>query len=196
MPSWLIGLLSGLTVSLIMFAVNKLTTKGAAELAKELAQIREELSHLKESVWSTDQRVSLESRLVKLENIGDSLRKEVDFTKSSHQEFLRLLEKALIPVAHSPHTPELDALLEKRDRGDQLKAAEWQRLIDLLGEHADEYNDAPGKQISLLSLRAIYMTHLRTAQKREEAEKAQEKLRMRATDVGRTSSEIRGLRRE
>lgn len=195
MPSWLIGVLSGLGVSLVMFGVNKLTTKGWAELGTQLAELKNDIEELKKFVWTTDQRIALEGRLVKLEGIGDGLRKEVDFTKSSHQEFLRLLERALIPVAHSPHTPELDALLEKRERGEQLKAAEWQRLIDLLREHAEEYADAPGKQVSLLSLRAIYMTHLRMAQKKEEAEKAQGQFQMRVTDTGKTSQEIRGLRK-
>lgn len=190
MPGWLITALTSLGVAVVLILINRLTTKGAAEVKQELAGLRGDLGHLKENTLTADQRVAMESRLVRLEGIGDTLRREVDFTKASHTEFLRLLEKALIPVAHSPHTPELDALLEARDRGEQLSAEQWQRLIDLLGEHAEEYASAPGKQISLLSLRAIYMTHLRTAQKREAAEG----FRKRSGDAGRTSAEIRGLR--
>jgi hypothetical protein len=190
MPGWLITALTSLGVAVALILINRLTTKGAAAVQQELAGLRLDLAHLRENVMTADQRVTLEARLVKVEYIGDTLRREVDFTKSSHTEFLRLLEKALIPVAHSPHTPELDALLEARERGETLTAEQWQRLIDLLGEHAEEYVSAPGKQISLLSLRAIYMTHLRTAQKREDAER----FRKRRDDVGRTSAEIRDLR--
>lgn len=189
MPQWAITGLVSLGVAVALFIINKLTTKSAAQIARDIEQ-------LKRDGWTTEQKIALERRFTILEGIADTLKKEVDFTKSSHQEFLRLLEKALIPVAHSPHTPELDELLEKRERGELLKAAEWQRLIDLLGQHAKEHDKDPAKQISLLSLRAIYMTHLRMAQKREEAERARQQFTMRSDDVGKTSSEIRGLRKD
>jgi hypothetical protein len=194
MPPWLPGLLASLTVGLIMFFVNKLTTKGNAEIIRDLALLKDEIKHLKEDGWTTEQRVQLGERFTRLESNVSSLKVEVNFTQTAHQEFLRLLEKAMIPVAHSPHTPELDDLLDKRERGEQLTSQQWQRLIDLLGEHADEYADQPGKKVSLLSLRAIYLTQLKLAQKREAEEKQQ--FQQRSTDVGKTSQEIRGLRNQ
>lgn len=147
-------------VGIIMLLINKLTTKGAAQISADIAE-------LKRDGWTTDQKINLEKRLTLLEEIAKTLKSEVDFTKTSHQEFLRLLEKALIPVAHSPHTPELDRLLDKRNEGIELSAAEWEELIYRLGKEADEYNELPGKQVSLLGLRAIYLTHLKQAQHRE-----------------------------
>lgn len=174
MPGWMISVLSSLAVGLILFLLGKVTFKSSAEQAKDIAgqakdikALQEVVNSIKNDSWSTKDRVDLETRLVRLDERISRLIEEVDFTKTSHQEFLRLLERALIPVAHSPHTPELDALLEKRDRGDDLTAEEWRELLVRLDEQAQFYDDAPGKKIALKGLKAIYVAHLRAAQKKE-----------------------------
>jgi hypothetical protein len=168
MPPWLIsGLVSlgvGVVVGLIMFGVNRLTTKSAANLAGEIEQ-------LKKSAFSVEEKITLEHRLTKFETSLANIEDECEFTRDAQRDFLRLLEKAFIPVAHSPHTPELDRLLDKRNEGHDLNSEEWRELIERLGDQAKQYDDAPGKQVSLLGLRAIYLTHLKLAQKREEKER-------------------------
>lgn len=167
MPGWFITLLTSLTVGVILFILNRVTFKSSADVASDLKGIQADIAQLKRDSWTTEQRLELEKRLVLSDERLSRLIEEVDFTKTSHREFLRLLERAWIPVAHSPHTPELDALLEKRDRGEELTAKEWRELIVRLRAEAEEYQDAPGKKMALRGLLAIYLTHLRAAQKRE-----------------------------
>lgn len=161
-----------------MFFVNKLTFKSAADQAQKLTELKvavtalesklkDEIAALERDGWTYEQRVQLESRLTRTDERLSRLIDEVDFTKTSHQEFLRLLERALIPVAHSPHTPELDALLDKRARGEDLTANEWQELLERLDQQASFYDDLPGKKVALKGLRAIYLAHLRAAQRKE-----------------------------
>lgn len=159
MPPWLISILIGCTTIIFSFVLTRLTTKDAAEL-------KATITDLKKNTWTLEQRIELEKKLIRYETLLGDLKSEVDFTKSSHAEFLRLLEKALIPVAHSPHTPDLDELLDKRNRGEELSVQEWEDLIKKLGEQAALCNNLPGKQVSLLGLRAIYLTQLRLAKKK------------------------------
>lgn len=167
MPPALVSGLVSIGVGLIFLLIAKFTLKSSAEVAQELQKLRDAVAQLQKDGWSTDDRVALGEKLARHDILLTAIRAEVDFTKTSHQEFLRLLERALIPVAHSPHTPELDRLLEKRDRGEQLTVAEWEDLIRRLGEQAQFYDDTPGKKIALAGLRAIYLTQLRQAQRRE-----------------------------
>ena len=167
MPTWLIQALVTIGCGLVLFLINRLTTKSASELAKEIELIKAALGNLREQGWTTDQKVTLAERLVKLEAANAEIKAELNFTKTSHQEFLRLLEKAFIPVAHSPHTPALDRLLEKKDRGEELSSDEWTDLLDSLGKQANEPNVSDGKRVALLGLQAIYLTSLRQAQEKE-----------------------------
>lgn len=162
MPPWLIAGLVSLAVGVIVtLIVPKLTTKGLASLTSDVKQ-------LKEDSWTTDEKVALAERLTRIESEIKALRGEVDFTKVAHGEFLRLLERALIPTAHSPHTPDIDVLLDRREKGQDLSSAEWEFLIARLGEEAKSSENLPGRQVALNSLRAIYLTHLKLAKKREE----------------------------
>jgi len=168
------SIVSSLAVGVILFLLGKVTFKSSADQAKEIAGqakdikgLQDAVAQLKNDSWTTKDRVDIESRLVRLDERIARLVEEVDFTKTSHQEFLRLLERALIPVAHSPHTPELDRLLEMRDRGEELTAEEWRELLNRLEEQSQFYDDTPGKKIALKGLKAIYLTHLRAAQKKE-----------------------------
>jgi Sec-independent protein translocase protein TatA len=174
MPPWLVSFLVSLVVGLLLFFANRLTTKSNSDLSKSIKGCQDDISQLKEDSWSTDERVQLAERLTKIESLLEHFKTEVDFTKTTHQEFLRLLEKALIPVAHSPHTPKLDLLLERRDRGEELSSAEWKELIRQLGEEA-KATTLPGKQVAYNGLRAIYLTHLRQAERREAQAQAQTK---------------------
>lgn len=66
---------------------------------------------------ATENHHSLDRRLTKIETLI-----EVWGTKAAS-------------ILHSPHTPELDALLEKyADRHYELTMAEWRRLLDLCEE--------------------------------------------------------------
>src|SRR5688572_21281696 len=127
--SWLPSLIIPIVVGLVMIWLNKLTTKNNAEIAINFKVLEKRLGEVEKDSWTTSEKVALESRLVRFEERQVRLIQEVDFTKTSHTEFLRLLEKALIPVAHSPHTPELDRLLDKRDQGQELTSDEWEELI-------------------------------------------------------------------
>ncbi len=65
--------------------------------------------------------ISLVQRIVKLETV------------------LALLGEKAAKILHSPHTPELDALLEKYlDRYYELSYEEWQRLIHMCQEIEDD----------------------------------------------------------
>lgn len=171
MPVWLPSLFVSLGVGVILFLLNRITFKSSAQVTDAINRIDECILQLKKDSWTLEQRVALETRLVRSDERIIRLIEEVDFTKTSHQEFLRLLERALIPVAHSPHTPELDRLLEKRDRGEELTAEEWEDVIRRLDEQSEFYDNVPGKKVALKGLRAIYLTYLRQAQKKESLER-------------------------
>lgn len=166
-PPWLISLLVSLSVGVILFLLNRVTFKSSADLTTSITGLTNRIDELEKDVPTTEQRVQLEGRLTRFDEQLKHLQSEVDFTKTSHKEFLRLLERALIPVAHSPHTPELDRLLERRDEGEDLSAEEWKELIKRLDEQAQFYDDVPGKKLALRGLRAIYLHHMKIAQKRE-----------------------------
>lgn len=171
MPVWLPGVLASLGVGLVLwfltFGKERLTSKSAAETARELDRLHGTQDRLKDDVLSIDDRLRLENRLTNIEAEQKSLRLEVSFAKDTQADLLRFLEKALIPVAHSPHTPELDKLLEKRDRGEPLSAAEWEEVIWRLGEEAKNPETPPGKAVALGGLQAVYFTMLRQAKMRE-----------------------------
>lgn len=160
MPAWATSIIAGLLTLVASLVLTRLTTKGAAVVASDIKQ-------LKADSWSVKDKIDLAERLTRIESVLAEVRRDIDFTRTSHTEFLRLLEKALIPTAHSPHTPDLDKLLEKRDRDEELSSAEWRELIRRLGEEAKKASALPGRQVALNGLRAIYLTHLRQAERRE-----------------------------
>jgi hypothetical protein len=168
MQGWLTSLLVSLAVGLILLLLSKLTTKSSADFAGDIKELQGQVKDLQKDLPTTEGEVQLERRLTLIEAGVKQLQIEVDFTITSHQEFLRLLERAFIPVAHSPHTPELDRLLDKRENGEELSTEEWEELIRRLDEEARLYDNLPGKKVALRGLRAIYLTQLRVAQKRQE----------------------------
>jgi hypothetical protein len=170
MPPWLISLLVSLAGILVVFVLNKLTTKSAASFALDIKTLQDQVRDLEKNAPTTEEEVILERRLTIVETGVKQLQTEVDFTKTSHVEFLRLLEKALIPVVHSPHTPDLDALLEKRYSGEPLTEEEMVQLLEGLKERAEATDDA-GKRSAMLTLRAVLLTRYRK-QQRESKERA------------------------
>lgn len=168
MPTWAIALLSSLGTGLLFFLLNlgkdRLIPKSQADTANELTRLHGTQDRLKDDVLSVDERVKLEGRLTRIET-------RIDHIEGAQTDFLKFLEKVYIPLAHSPHTPDLDRLLEKRDRGEELTAAEWQEMIKRLGEEARDPSTPPGKRVAIASLQAVYLTMLRSAKMKEQRER-------------------------
>lgn len=150
-----------------MLLVNKLTFKASADQASELKRLNDRIDNLPKDSWTASQREDLTVRLTRFEEQIARLNEEVDFTRTSHKEFLRLLERAFIPEAHSPHTPRLDVFLERREKGEELTSVEWQELINRLHEQIRAPDLPPSKKLALRGLRAIYLYHLKDTQRKE-----------------------------
>lgn len=85
--------------------------------------------------WTLADRLTLEKRLVTIENEQDNQRELHD-----------MLERMLAKVLHSPHTPALDRLLEKVMAGQELTDAEFMFLTDWIDEIANDPEIGTGKQ--------------------------------------------------
>src|SRR6267142_2866248 len=161
------ALLILLAGAVINFLLPRLRTAGQEDTNKKFADINERfglvdaaIDGLTRDTYGTQQRVDSEHRLTTIETSIKVLQLGLENARTTQAELLRLLEKALIPVAHSPHTMELDKLLEKRDRGEPLSRAELNELLKRLREQA-KLETTPGKQIALLGIRAILITQYR-----------------------------------
>lgn len=108
MPTWLQITLSLTTGAIAVsyffdkyFRTRKATERDAA------------IKDVTDRSWTAQQRVDLEHRLGLIE-------RDVAILK----ETAELREKIMANILHSPHRPELDRLLEKIDKGEQLTDAE------------------------------------------------------------------------
>lgn len=131
MPIWLVILLAvvasltsliGAAIGLAYFFDKYFKSRKQSD--KEVIEARTTLK-LESGSWTTADRIELERRLGMIEGDVKML-----------MEISELREKIMANVLHSPHRPELDRLLEKLNRGEQLSNAELMFAKDWLWEIA------------------------------------------------------------
>lgn len=148
------AIVGGCIVALFVFVLPRLRTKASADTGSAMQDLRNDISNLQKSTWTLVERTALAERLATIET-------RLLMIQTSHETFLREMKEAFIEVAHSPHTPELDALLFKdRDSPEDLNPDEIERVINMLNAQAKQ-ELYPGRQVALLGLRAIYKSQLR-----------------------------------
>jgi hypothetical protein len=85
---------------------------------------------------------------------------EFEVMKKQLGLFWGLVEKHMTTVLHSPHTPDLDRLLEKYQEGDSLEMDEVEelahRLIVLINDGAEQQGNRAGAVFLLAALAIRY----------------------------------------
>jgi hypothetical protein len=123
MPTWLQYLVGAAAVvncaiGAAYFIDKYFRTRKAVERDSQVSQLK---FGLESGSWKVNERVELERRLSLIESDVRMLKELND-----------LREKIMANVLHSPHRPELDRLLEKLNRGEQLTDAELMFAKDYL----------------------------------------------------------------
>ena len=133
----------------LAWGLPRLRTSGGQALSDRILK-------LEEHVFSAEQKQELFNRLKACEM-------RIDFIRETQRDFHATIEQALMEDAHSPHTPELDRLLDKR-KTNVLADDEILKLIRTLSSLIEIEQDR-AKLSTYRTLRAVVQAGLRARQR-------------------------------